>query len=321
MISFIEIRCDISGLSKRYSGEATVAKYGRKHSLLSKESQATRTIIKRECKNKTHNLSLFTLTSDTKNNNFLIIKKSPHRSDFKSANGASCTHIIIGFNSLDNLKKFIISRLFSYYFFEIDINKLILFYLENGKSYDLDEDKFDAVKPQPIERNIEYQSIDKGSLIATSKKSHVIPLIFMLILKEKSFFSILYIKSNDDDIFTGFNQEDLYVTKNESLHIYSNIRNLITVEENINIIKSLNLIEAQDFLINVNKSIEMNLKTIEVLSNTSSNKNSLLDTLTKKKITSSKVEKTISNAADNIESLMKIQKKFLESMESQINLK
>lgn len=321
MISFIEIRCDISGLSKKYSGEAIVARYGQRTIRKGKESQTARTIIKRECKNKEHKISLFNITIDPEQCLFLIVKKSPHSSSYENSTGSACTQTAIGFDGLDSLKRFLISNLFQYYFFELSIDKLISLYLEAGKSYSLENSKPSTIQPNLIEKNIEYTSIGGASLIVTTEKSHIIPLIFMLLIKKKSSFSITYTDFVDVDIFEGFSQKDLYLTKNEIVHIYSIIRSLITMEENIKIIKSLSLTEAQDFLININKSIETNIKTIEVLSIASNSKNSLIDTWKKKKTTNSQIEQTISNAANNIDSLVKIQKKFLESMKSQINIK
>jgi len=322
MVRFIEVRCDISGINKKYSGEATVAMYGTKSAARYSEDTSLREIIKAECKKKINEIYFFNIIIDHDNNIFVLSKRSPHSSKYASANGAACTQINIGFDNYKMLERFIMSSMFEGYFFELNINEFIDYYITNKKIFAINSVLDSKVNiGNSLTKNLEFSYSKKENLIFTTNINHIKILIILSLLKEKKYSSLIYSNRNIESIITTYkNIKDLYLTDDEYSKIYCKVRNFITMKENIKMIKSLSITQIQDVLMHINKSIDMNLRTIEVLSNTSNNKSPFMYSITKKKSTTSQLDVTASNAAKNIDSLIKIQRKFLETLEAQIDI-
>lgn len=323
MIEFMIVKSDISGISKLHSGEATVAKFGDMPDFSSYEDSIARPIIKKECKDKKNQISVFNLTIDDENSIYVLHRKMPHLSKYEAADGAACTQVIIGFGNKQALEQFLMSSLFDYYFFDLDISAFIEYYLNQKKPYEITlVSDYQVDSHKKINKNIEYQIIDKSNTVFITEQKHLSIVILLFICKKNNRLSVFCSSSYIDKLLPDANAaKDLYITGNEYNFIHEKIRNFSILLGNLETMKALDINQIQDVLININKSIDMNLKTIEVLSSTSNNKSPFLNSITKKKTTSNQLDATISNAASNIESLIKIQKKFLDSLESQIGLR
>lgn len=309
VISSFEIKCDVSGLSDRHSGEAIVAKFGLKDRLLVPELSTKLTYqIRRDCKERSNKSSLYTIYY--KDGYYCLNKKLPITSK-----GKACSQVTTYFNSKKRLKLFILSSDFKKFYIDTDFDTYINYYLTNNAYYSLTKNDFTFSASKPIinaTQNFFSDKLKKNIVIGEEEN---INAILFYCLEREDVSHTIYV-GDSSKIELSFS--NCSFTKNDITLITNAVHNILVFYENLKIMKTLNISQISDFLYNSSKSIEMNLKTIQVLSDTLKNSRKLFSSGRK---INPRIEQIINHSIDNIDYLVIQQNRFLNLLDKQTKTK
>jgi len=241
----IEVRCDLTGLSKKHIGESEIAIVGNQvlHDINMLESELN-TFIRKSCNSKNKLTSLYTIYM--KNDKIILNRKTMSINNI-SARG--CAQIIMNFSTIKEFKEFLLTS-FS--------NKLLI-------SNDFSEytDQF-IQKNEPIEINLKNNiNLDIEDFNFTKIKFYKKNNLYFsqnMMSSEFLFFLLtnINLKEQSISIVSGLSDKDL----NYFIKIF-NLKNDFIEKEFSEIIKK----ELKKQPENNNISLDIELRTIEVLSN------------------------------------------------------
>jgi hypothetical protein len=319
MFKSIEIKCDVSGINKKYSGEVVVARFGVSLSNINIElNEKISFHIRKICNNKNYDNSLFSIVYD-ENQGYIINKRFPLSYIGKSATGTACTQVTCSFISGNKFKLFLLSSLFDKYFLVNNVTDYINYYIENNKCYNLKKDYVDKINNMH-QQNFKYFLTNNNKDFFLTELSQIKFFILSKILIRKK-FSVLIGNFNKkfENVIQHVNAIETSLTNLECRNTSNEIKNLKTLYKSMKIMESLNIKQIENILQSTSKSIEINLNTIKTLSDTLKDKKHPIFQIKNNKVIYPEVDEIISNSLVNIDNLVKIQLRFIKNLEYQTN--
>ena len=220
---------------------------------------------------------------------------------------------------MKDLEEFLVSNLFIKYFIGNDFSEFIDYYINNNKPYEIEAVLSNRVSI-PTPQNIKYQISNNGNVLFFSQEKNIVALLFGVLSSQFTEKFSVFVSSADTiaHAIKKFRTEEKIFVYGESSTAFVKLRNLGVLKE---IMEDTNIAQVEGILTAVNKSIEVNLRTIETLSMVAKDRKNPLfrQILIRKTSDDSQINSVVLEAMTNLELSTTIQKKCLTLLKCEVD--